>query len=36
MVDRTFIGQTEGNFFEGDIHFGFNITRTFQLIKPKE
>ena len=35
MVDRTFIGQTEGEFFKGDIHFGFNITRTFQLKKAK-
>mgnify|MGYP000671892469 CR=1 FL=1 len=26
-----FIPQTTGNFFDGDIHFGFNITRTFQL-----
>ena len=33
MVDRTFVGQTKGNFFKGDIHFGFNITRTFQLVK---
>jgi len=31
MVERTFINQTEGDFFSGDIHFGFNITRTFQL-----
>ena len=35
MTDRTFVGQTEGDFFKGDIHFGFNITRTFQLKKPK-
>ena len=35
MVDRTFIGQTNGDFFGGDIHFGFNITRTFQLKKSK-
>jgi opacity protein-like surface antigen len=34
MVDRTYIGQTLGNFFDGDIHFGFNITRTFQLGNP--
>jgi opacity protein-like surface antigen len=34
MVDRTYIGQTEGDFFDGDIHFGFNITRTFQLGNP--
>ena len=33
MVERTFINETAGNFFKGDIHFGFNITRTFQLKK---
>ena len=26
---------TTGQFFEGDIHLGFNVTRTFQLKKPK-
>lgn len=31
MVERTIINETAGNFLEGDIHFGFNITRTFQL-----
>lgn len=31
MVERTFLAETEGDFFAGDIHFGFNITRTFQL-----
>lgn len=35
MVDRTFVGQTEGDFLGGDIHFGFNISRTFQLKKEK-
>jgi hypothetical protein len=35
MVDRTFVSQTEGDFFAGDIHFGFNITRTFQFRKKK-
>jgi Membrane bound beta barrel domain (DUF5777) len=35
MTERAFINQTEGDFFEGDIHFGFNITRTFQLAKGK-
>jgi hypothetical protein len=34
MVDRTYIGQTVGDFFKGDIHFGFNITRTFQFGNP--
>jgi hypothetical protein len=36
MVDRTFVGQTDGDFFKGDIHFGFNITRTFQLGKQEK
>lgn len=36
MIDRTFIGQTEGDFFAGDIHFGFNVTRTFQIKKERE
>ena len=35
MIDRTFAWQTKGNFFKGDIHFGFNITRSFQLKKTK-
>jgi hypothetical protein len=29
--ERGFITETTGDFFEGDIHFGFNITRAFQL-----
>jgi hypothetical protein len=29
--ERGFITETTGDFFHGDIHFGFNITRTFQL-----
>ena len=31
LTERSFITETEGNFADGDIHFGFNITRTFQL-----
>ena len=31
MQERGFITQTTGNFFEGDIHFGFNISRVFQF-----
>ena len=34
MVERTFINETEGDFLKGGIHFGFNITRAFQLKKP--
>jgi hypothetical protein len=31
MVEEGFITETTGNFFSGDIHFGFNISRSFQL-----
>jgi iduronate 2-sulfatase len=31
MIERTFINESEGDFFKGDINFGFIITRTFQL-----
>jgi hypothetical protein len=29
MIEKSFIAETTGNFFNGDIHFGFNISRTF-------
>ena len=35
MVERHFMAETEGDFFDGDIHFGFNITRAFQLGRKK-
>ncbi len=35
MIDRSVITETNGNFFDGDIHFGFNISRSFQLGKRK-
>lgn len=31
MIESGFIPETTGNFFDGDIHFGFNISRVFQL-----
>jgi hypothetical protein len=31
LTERAFITQTDGSFFGGDIHLGFNVTRTFQL-----
>ena len=31
MFERAVVAETEGDFFDGDIHFGFNISRTFQL-----
>ena len=36
MIEKGFIVETTGDFFKGDIHFGFNISRAFQIIKPKE
>ena len=33
MIEKQFITETTGNFFDGDIHFGFNIVRSFQLKK---
>jgi hypothetical protein len=31
MVERSFVTETDGDFFDGDIHLGFNVTRAFQL-----
>lgn len=31
LTERAFITETDGDFTEGDIHLGFNVTRTFQL-----
>ena len=36
MIEKQFITETTGDFFNGDIHFGFNIVRSFQLKKNKE
>ena len=36
MVHNGFIAETEGDFFDGDIHFGFNISRVFTIVKPEE
>lgn len=35
MIDRAVVAETDGNFAKGDIHFGFNISRTFQLANPQ-
>ncbi len=29
MIEKGFIRETNGDFFDGDIHFGFNLTRVF-------
>lgn len=36
MIEKGFIAETTNDFFTGDIHFGFNVSRTFQLGKKKE
>lgn len=35
MIEKGFVTQNTGNFFKGDIHFGFNVSRVFTLVKPK-
>jgi Membrane bound beta barrel domain (DUF5777) len=35
LTERAFITETRDDFFDGDIHLGFNVTRTFQLKKGK-
>jgi hypothetical protein len=36
MVHKGFLAETRGDWFDGDIHFGFNISRVFTIVKPKE
>ena len=36
LTDRTFIGQTTDSWAKGALHFGFNISRVFTVVKPKE
>lgn len=36
MTERTFITETTGKWGDGDIHFGFNISRVFTIKKTKE
>ena len=36
LTERTFIGQTTDSWSNGAIHFGFNISRVFTVVKPKE
>ena len=35
MFERAFITETTGDFFNGDIHFGFNISRVFTIYDAK-
>ncbi|MBL7857274.1 MAG: hypothetical protein JNM57_06265 [Cyclobacteriaceae bacterium] len=36
MTEPTFINQTTGDFWNGDIHFGFNISRVFTIKDPRK
>jgi hypothetical protein len=36
VTERNVIGQTTGDWGQGDIHFGFNISRVFTVVRPKE
>ncbi len=36
MFERAVITETTGDFFKGDIHFGFNISRVFTIHDPKK
>jgi hypothetical protein len=31
LTERAYLTETSGNFFDGDIHLGFNVTRSFQV-----
>jgi hypothetical protein len=33
LTERAFLTETTGDFFKGNIHLGFNVTRTFQVKK---
>ncbi len=35
MTEPSFIANTTGNFWDGDIHLGFTISRVFTIVKPK-
>ncbi|GAA4278610.1 DUF5777 family beta-barrel protein [Aquimarina mytili] len=36
MIEKSFITESTDNFFEGDVHLGFNISRAFQFGKHKK
>ena len=35
MTEKYLVGETTGNWEDGDIHFGFNVSRVFTVQKPK-
>ena len=36
LTGRSMVGQTTDSWSKGDIHFGFNISRVFTIVRPKE
>ena len=36
MIEKGFVAETVGRWADGDIHFGFNISRVFTIVKPEE
>ncbi|MDX1350756.1 MAG: DUF5777 family beta-barrel protein [Putridiphycobacter sp.] len=36
MTEKFLLGETTGSWLNGDIHFGFNVSRVFTVKKPKE
>lgn len=36
MNERAFIGQTSSDLSKGGLHFGFNISRVFTIVRPKD
>jgi len=36
MTEKTFITETTGDFFKGDVHFGFNVSRVFTIKTKKK
>lgn len=32
MIEKGFIPETTGNWLDGDIHFGFNVSRVFTIV----
>lgn len=35
MIEKGFVTQTTGDWTDGGIHFGFNVSRVFTIVKPK-
>lgn len=36
MIEKGFVAETSGDWTKGDVHFGFNISRVFTVVKPKK